>query len=172
VSTVPIRAQSAAVVERPVAFADAARGLFDIAYRVAFRVLGERDEAEDVAQEAIIRAGGRWARIHSYAGPWTARVASNLAISAIRGRDRRRSLSPDPDVHHDRDATLRIDLQDALRALGPRERESVMLHYFADLTYEQVGTALGCSEGSVKRYVHRGISRLRDSLGEQWEDLA
>src|ERR1700759_1536176 len=58
------------------------------AYRVAYRLLGNRSEAEDVAQEACARTYSRWASVRDHAEPWCVRVASNLALDVLRARTR------------------------------------------------------------------------------------
>ena len=67
-------------------FIDAYSGLFRDAYRVAFRLLGDREEAEDIAQEACIRACQRWRRLSEggYAAPWVVRVSTNLSLDRWR----------------------------------------------------------------------------------------
>jgi RNA polymerase sigma factor (sigma-70 family) len=60
------------------------------AYRVAYRLLGNRTEAEDVAQEACARAYSRWSSVRDHAEPWCVRVASNLALDLLRRRTRSR----------------------------------------------------------------------------------
>jgi DNA-directed RNA polymerase specialized sigma24 family protein len=62
--------------------------LYQQAYRVAFRILRVRADADDVAQETMIRAYIRWSKIAGYAEPWVSRASGNLAID--RGRARRR----------------------------------------------------------------------------------
>src|SRR4051794_24988030 len=92
-----------------------------IAYRVAFRILGDRHQAEELAQEALARAYSRWRKVSAYAEPWVARVAGNLAIDVVRRK-------PLPDIadgvpaEHDSVVVLRMELQQALRALPTRQR--------------------------------------------------
>jgi RNA polymerase sigma factor (sigma-70 family) len=133
--------------------------LYARAYRVAFRVLGRREEAEDVAAEACARAYASWRRVSTYPEPWVARVASNLAIDAVRRRARDRDLTEGttPDGLHEE----RLDLQRALRALPRRQLEVVTLRYLADLSEEAVAAALGCSVGTVKTHASRGLAALR-----------
>lgn len=69
-------------------FDDEFEDLWTVAYRVAFRVLGVREDAEDVAQDALERVGVQWKRVRSYAGPFTARVAGQRAIDVWRRRTR------------------------------------------------------------------------------------
>ena len=59
-------------------FEEAFDGLYHLAYRVAYRLLGRRAEAEDVAQEALARAYVRWFRVEDHAEPWVAKVSTNL----------------------------------------------------------------------------------------------
>src|SRR5262249_10343275 len=74
-----------------------------IAYRVAFRIVGQRDEALDLAQEAMARAFARWRRVHPHAPAWVTRITTNLALDVVRKRSRTRTLfeetrsaTPDP----------------------------------------------------------------------------
>jgi RNA polymerase sigma factor (sigma-70 family) len=145
----------------PPSYDDAFETLARVAYRVAFRVLGDRDDASDVAQEAMARAYERWSKIAHYAEAWTAKVATNLAIGQWRRRRPRAEL---PDLARDGEdgATLdRIDLVARLSALPRRQREVLALRYLADLSEADVAAALGCSLGSVKRHSHRGLTALR-----------
>src|SRR5215813_7276467 len=66
--------------------------LWGRAYGVAFVVLGDRSEAEDVAQETLARALVRWKKVSAYAEPWVVRVAGNLSIDRIRKQQRARRL--------------------------------------------------------------------------------
>jgi RNA polymerase sigma-70 factor (sigma-E family) len=134
------------------------------AYQVSFRILGDREEARDVAQEALARAFARWPRVREKAGGWVAKVAANLSIDHVR---RRRPL---PDRHPAADTTAtsaavdRADLVRALLTLPKRQREVVVLRYLADLPESVVAEQLGCSTGTVKQHAHRGLSSLRQSV--------
>jgi RNA polymerase sigma-70 factor (sigma-E family) len=144
------------------AFAD----LYTLAYRVAYRILGDRPEAQDVAQEALARATVRWDKLHDRPEGWVSRVASNLALDRYRKRRRRRSLAQTGPVGIVDDQTVeRSDLVIALRRLPRRQREVVVLRYLADFSEKDVASALGCSIGSVKTHASRGLSGLRRHLG-------
>lgn len=140
--------------------------LYRRAYQGAFRILGDRAEAEDVAQEALARCLVRWRRTEDYADAFVTRVAVNLAIDRYR-RSRReprvegRSASPAADAQ----VELRADLVRALRTLTARQRDVVVLRYLFDLPERDVARAIGCSEGSVKRHASRGLARLRAEMG-------
>jgi RNA polymerase sigma factor (sigma-70 family) len=135
--------------------------LYRRAYGVAYVIVGERAEAEDVAQEALARLVVRWRRAAPYADAWVVRVAGNLAIDRIRRRARQ-ALLPAA-APREPDAT-RVDLQRALLGLTKRQREVVVLRYVADLPEVEVARLLGCSTGSVKTHAVRGLAALRTAL--------
>jgi RNA polymerase sigma-70 factor (sigma-E family) len=140
-------------------FEAAAAGLFDLAYRVAYRLTGDRQEAADIAQEALARALVRWSNIHAYPEAWVARTATNLALDLHRRRRRHRPAlpaagGPGPDGD-------RLDLVAALRRLPRRQREAVVLRYLADLDEPSVAATMGCSPGTVKQHLHRAVTALR-----------
>lgn len=145
-------------MQRP-RFDDEFRDLAALAYRVAYRILGDRTSAQDIAQESLARAYQRWARISGYRQAWVPRVAGNLAIDEIRRR------RPNPvDVRRvDTEVLMieRLDLQRALLDLPKRQHDAVVLRYVADLSEADVASLLGCSPGTVKSHLNRGTARLR-----------
>lgn len=150
----------------PVTFAEAYPRLFGEAYRVAYRLVGTRAEAEDVAQEACARAYSRWRSVAEYAEPWCVRVAGNLALDLLRARARAARRAPHPAAQRDEGTAAldRLDLHAALTALPRRQREVVVLRYLGDQSEEQTASLLGCSVGSVKTHASRGLARLREAL--------
>jgi RNA polymerase sigma factor (sigma-70 family) len=149
-----------------VAFADAYPRLFADSYRVAYRLLGDRAEAEDVAAETCARAYSRWRSIVDYAEPWCVRVAGNQALDVLRARARaaRRGQEPRPGRDAVADSVDRLDLYAALSQLPRRQREVVVLRYLGDQSEEQTAALLGLSVGSVKTHGSRGIARLREAV--------
>ena len=147
-----------------VRFEEAFPDLYRLAYRVSFRVLGDRGDAEDVAQEALARAHLRWARLRERPEGWIVTVATNLSIDRHRRRRRVSSLGSEPlalvDVHQ----SERIDLARALRRLPRRQREVVVLRYLADWSEKDVAIALAVSVGAVKSHASRGLAALRHHL--------
>jgi RNA polymerase sigma factor (sigma-70 family) len=137
------------------------------AYRVAYRLLGNRTEAEDVAQEACARAYSRWSSVRDHAEPWCVRVASNLALDLLRRRTRSRRHEAQlvaagtvvPPVSADR-----LDLVNALAQLPRRQRETVVLRYLGDLSEAQTADLLGCSVGSVKTHCAAAGQHGRECL--------
>jgi RNA polymerase sigma factor (sigma-70 family) len=133
-----------------------------VAYRVAFRLLGQRQAAEDVAAETLARAYSRWSSVADHAEPWVVTVATNLSLDVGRRRAKeagRRVLIDEsaPDLQ----VETRLDLQRALAALPRRQREVVALRFLGDFSERATAEALGVDVGTVKSHTSRGLSRLR-----------
>jgi RNA polymerase sigma-70 factor (sigma-E family) len=151
-----------------ISFEEAFPVLVRDAYRVAHRLLGDRAEAEDIAQEACARAYSRWSSVRDHAEPWCVRVASNLAMDRLRSRTR--TLRRDSELANAGtvgavfagSSADRVDLVKALTSLPRRQREVVVLRYLGDLSEAQTAEALGCSVGTVKTHASRGLARLRE----------
>jgi RNA polymerase sigma-70 factor, ECF subfamily len=133
-----------------------------------FAVTGDLHEAEDVVQEAFVRAAARWSRLRDYDVPeaWVRRVAVNLAASGLR-RARRRlvllsRLGPPPQV-----PPLSVEhlvLAEALRALPISYRQVLVLHYLVGLPLDKVADQLDLSVGAVKARLHRARAALAKLL--------
>ncbi len=135
-------------------------------YRAAFRLLGDREDAFDVAQEACARLYREWERLAGSVNPagWVVRAATNLAIDRWRRRRTASRLHLVPAPPADPKLAERVDLHRALDALPTRQREVVLLRYIADLSQDDVAALLGCSPGSVKTHGSRGLAALRAAL--------
>jgi RNA polymerase sigma-70 factor (sigma-E family) len=156
-------------------FDERAPALGALAYRVGFRILGDRQDAQDLTQEALARAYARWSRVGPYDEAWVTRVATNLALGVVRKRERAGRRRPDPVPLADEPGTVvvrRQELVAVLRALPKRQREVVALRYLADLPEAEVAAALGCSVGTVKQHASRGLAALRAALAIDAPDTA
>jgi RNA polymerase sigma factor (sigma-70 family) len=138
--------------------------LFDCGYRVAFRLLGSREDAAECAQEACARAFADWKKLSKRGDvvPWIVRVSSRLAID--RWRKARRVPAHVPRSELSASIPDRVDLYRALDRLPARQREVVMLRFVADLPEAAVADALGCSVSTVKTHAARGLVALRAVL--------
>jgi RNA polymerase sigma-70 factor (ECF subfamily) len=138
-------------------------------------VVGSLEEAEDVVQEAFVRACGRWSHVRDYQVPeaWVRRVALNLASSGLR-RARRRAallvrLGPAADV-----PALSVDavaLTRTLRKLPRRGREALVLHHLAGLSVQEIAAELGIPEGTVTARLSRARARLARLLAAEGEEI-
>jgi RNA polymerase sigma-70 factor (sigma-E family) len=140
-----------------------------LALRVAYRIVGNRAAAEDIAQESLARCFVRWRRVHGYADAWVARVAANLALDQAR---RRPPPLLTPRNHHasDQVSVDRMELIALLRTLPRRQREVIVLRFLADLPERAVAEHLGCSTGTVKQHTHRALASLRRSFSDRSPD--
>lgn len=138
--------------------------------RLAYRYAKNPSEAEDIAQDALLRAWRRRStlRDHGSRKQWLATIVRN---EAFRQHARQR---PDPidttetDVGIDDDRVLatveRSDIQAALDRLNERDRQLVRLRYEEDLTQAGIARRLGLPEGTVKVRLHRVRNKLRREI--------
>lgn len=142
-------------------------------FRLAYLLLGDAHEAEDVAQEAFVRA---FRALDSFDSarplrPWLLRIAANLAHNHRRSIGRyvamvKRAMiaSPEPVTGLGERSSQQWEAQtlwEAVRRLSSREQEVVYLRYFLDLSEAEMAAALDVPPGTVKSRLHRALSRLR-----------
>ncbi len=142
--------------------------LFPRAFRLSYRLLGDRAAAEDAAAEAMARAFADWKRVSElpYRDGWVLRVTSNIALDQIRKR-KLPVFAPAAASEDEDTRALRVALWAALRALPRRQREIVVLRYIAGLTENEVAQLLGLSLGTVKTHVTRGRAALRRAIKDE-----
>lgn len=149
-------------------------------FRLAYRMTGNEQDAEDVVQETFLRAFKQLERFDHRAqfATWLHRIASNLSIDLLRSRkryaDRGDDENPDPmallpasDPGPDRLAVsgqLRNTVTAALEALSAQERTAFVLRHYEGLPVEQIGQALGIGENAAKNSIFRAVQKLRRTL--------
>ncbi|HVR78190.1 MAG TPA: RNA polymerase sigma factor [Acidimicrobiia bacterium] len=167
------------------AFEELVRIHQQIAVRVAFLVVGDRDAADDVAQEAFVKAYHALSRFRQESPfrPWLLRIVRNEALNQRRrhGRQERLSLrlandpvsggaAPSPEttviIGADRQAVL-----DAVNALPTRYRQVVAHRYLLGLSEAETAAALGIPAGTVKSRTARALARLERALSGVIEGL-
>ncbi|MFI5570613.1 SigE family RNA polymerase sigma factor [Streptomyces sp. NPDC051740] len=128
---------------------------------------GDRHAGEDLLQNALIKAAGRWHRIDEPEA-YVRQILYRQQISRWRLKRRGRELSvaepPEPGTDGDAasaDAELRLLMRGALARLTARQRTMLVLRYFEDLPEAEVARVLGCSVGTVRSTTHRSLARLR-----------
>lgn len=140
--------------------------------RLAWLLIGDQGEAEDVAQDAFVRLHRSWDRLRdpSAAPAYLRSTVVNLARSGLRRRlvARRHPPTPFPNAASaEEGAAGREDEREvlaALRALPRRQRECLALRYYLDLSEADIAATLGISTGSVKSHSHRGLAALASKL--------
>jgi RNA polymerase sigma factor (sigma-70 family) len=140
---------------------------------------GDRELAEDLAQETLVRVCANWAKVRDAESPsaWAHRVAFNLAKSHLRRqatwrRLRPRALASLGAVADDDAAVVAVAVRDAVAALPEAQRETLVLRYFADLSVHDVAIATGLPENTVKTHTRRALESLRRRGLLEPDDLA
>ncbi len=132
------------------------------------RVLGSGANADDAAQEAVLRAWRRHRQCRSTAGrrAWTAAIARNEALRVVAAARNEAPISDqaEPSADTGEGTVERLDLWRALGHLEPAERRLVALRYWADLTQAEAAERLGLPEGTAKVRLHRVRATLRAQL--------
>ncbi len=146
-------------------------------YAVALRIVRRHDVADDVAQEAFVRAHRNLASFDPARpfGPWIARIAANLALNHVRSPEAREQALPEG--HAERaspradplrevlDQEARAALDAALGALPAEQRAVFVLRAVEELSYKEIADALGIAQGTVMSRLFRARERLRVALG-------
>jgi RNA polymerase sigma factor (sigma-70 family) len=156
------------------AFEDLLRPWVAPAANFAFTLLGDRQEAEDAVQEAALRAWRKLDGLRAGApfGPWFLGVVSHQCRSMRRRRWYRLARDPLPEhMEAPEEPTADADLRHAISRLDDKQRAAIILHYYLDLTVDQVAHALGLTPSGVKSRLNRALKRLRPLLAAAEEDI-
>jgi RNA polymerase sigma-70 factor (ECF subfamily) len=149
--------------------------VFDASYRrlvvQLYAVVGNAGEAEDLVQDAFVRASARGARFLEVDNPeaWLRRTAINLHRNRWRKLRNFAKIRPQLETAPRDLAGLdeHVIVIDALRRLPEHQREVLALHYLADLPVAEIATSLGVPEGTVKSRLMRGREALAAELGTE-----
>jgi RNA polymerase sigma-70 factor (ECF subfamily) len=152
-------------------------------FRLAYRMTGNQQDAEDVVQDSFLRAFKQLARFDERAsfGTWLYRIAVNCSLDLVRSRKRRNELAPPADSDPvdptlslpslapspDRIAIsgeVRDRVASAMTELSASERTAFVLRHFEGMGIEEVSRVLGCQPGAAKHSVFRAVQKLRRAL--------
>jgi RNA polymerase sigma-70 factor (ECF subfamily) len=153
-------------------------------FRLAFRMTGNEQDAEDIVQETFLRAYrqiGRFDERSSF-GTWLYRIAANCSLDSIRARKRRAEqvtgavdsgeeeivaslpcTSPGPE-REALSGELRAHVSGAMQELSAMERTAFVLRHFEGMSIEEVSRVLDCQPGAAKHSVFRAVQKLRRAL--------
>ena len=157
-------------------------------YRLAYRMTGNREDAEEVVQEAFLRAYQKLAQFAGNAnfGTWVYRIAANYAIDRLRQRKSEESrrerptrlvegqvetdalaemkdLAPSPERLAD-SAQLAEKMKEALKTLTPAERTAIVMRHWDGCGIEEIADVLKSSSTATKNTVFRAVQKLRLAL--------
>ena len=132
-------------------------------------LVGDRELAADLAQDAFLRAYRSWGRIKKKdPGPYVRRALVNLCKNAYRKRsveNRPWAAAPTKPASQG-DVFERLRITEALSELSPMRRASVLLRYYEDMTDEQIADLLDRPLGTVKSDIRRSLKQLQPLLDE------
>ena len=152
----------------------------DRVYRLAYRLTGNRPDAEDLTQEVFVRV---FRSLSTYTpgtfGGWLHRITTNLFLDQARRKqrirfdalsderaDRLASPTPSPDAAY-ADQRFDDDIERALATLPPDFRAAVVLCDVEGLSYEEIADILDTKLGTVRSRIHRGRAMLRTALAHR-----
>ena len=155
------------------------RGLF----RLAFRMTGNQQDAEDVVQESFLRAYKQLDKFDDRAsfGTWLYRIVTNCSLDLVRARKRRSEhIAPAEDLDYDPmqdlpahnpsperaalSGELRERVEEAMQELSETERVAFVLRHYEGMRIEEVSRILECQPGAAKHSVFRAVQKLRRAL--------
>jgi RNA polymerase sigma-70 factor, ECF subfamily len=159
------------------------RRLAPALYGMAFRMMNDAKEAEDVLQEGftyIWRKANTYDPGRSSAYAWAVMIVRNKAIDKLRARQRgerlREKVTSESGLFADQVDTSaqepvsrerKVQVREALQQIAPEQRQAVELAFFSGLTHEQIAERLGTPLGTIKARIRRGLLRLRDFFEEE-----
>jgi RNA polymerase sigma-70 factor (ECF subfamily) len=156
-------------------------------FRLAFRMTGNQQDAEDVVQESFLRAFRQLSKFDERAsfGTWLYRIAANCSLDLVRSRKRRNEhMAPSPESGGDEledvvaslpassptpermalSSEVRERVAEAMEELSPTERTAFVLRHFEGMCMEEVSRVLQCQPGAAKHSVFRAVQKLRRAL--------
>jgi RNA polymerase sigma-70 factor, ECF subfamily len=151
------------------AFADLIAAEYTAAFRLAFALLHDASAAEDAVQEAAFKAWRNMRQLREGAPfrPWLLGIVANECRSAMRRRWWSVLRVPNPRLSAEQDsseALLSLELRAALKRLSHDERVILILRYYVDLPYEEIGLHFGISAKAARTRTERALNRLRPML--------
>ncbi|HEV2972953.1 MAG TPA: RNA polymerase sigma factor [Pirellulales bacterium] len=150
--------------------------------RLVYRLLGWRDEAEDVVQEVFLSAWAAWERVRDKESPdlWLKRIATNKCRSRLRREAVRRrwfswlSATPPEEPRAMMEDSLAAAerggrVREAIKSLGASYREVIVLHYLEQMSVEQIAVIVGAHRNTVEVRLHRARRQLEELLADLME---
>ncbi|HEX6349871.1 MAG TPA: RNA polymerase sigma factor [Candidatus Dormibacteraeota bacterium] len=148
-------------------FETAISPLLEPGFRLAVSLSGDRAEAEDVLQEATLRAWRGWGQVRDRSAlrAWYLRIVANQCRTARRRRWASVLRLERPPIGSTMaDPEELADLRAALSRLAPGERAVLVLHYLLDMPLVEVAAVLGLRPAGAKSRLYRGLEKLRKEM--------
>lgn len=162
------------------AFADLVATHYDRIYRFAYRFVGSATDAEDVAQDSVIKLARS---IEQYQGQaaftsWLFRIVLSVAHDHLRKQSRHQRgtqplsdaeqalTSPENHWNEESHSSETAALWTAVRALPPKQRDAMLLVYGQELSHAEAAIIMGCKEVTVSSHLHDGRKRLKRMMSD------
>lgn len=148
-------------------------------YNLALRMVGDRDDAFDMTQEAFIKAYGSLSsfRGDSKFSVWIYRITTNVCLDFLRSKSRKQQVSltvsdddedaqldiPDPKADPEQQLMQKMSMQsveEGLKTLPDKQRQILVMRELGGMSYAEIGAALSLEEGTVKSRIFRARKRL------------
>jgi len=155
----------------------------EAAFRTAFLILRDSAEAEDAAQESLVKAYRAIDRVREGSlRPWLLKIVVNESLNRAKSRKRREAMAEragrepaamqgwsvdEAVISRERAEQVRA----ALEALKEQERTIIYLRYFLMLSEQELAQYLGCPAGTVKSRLHRALGKLREVAAREYPAL-
>ncbi len=171
------------------AFSELVRRHHERIFQTVYALVGNRDDADDLVQDVFLKA---YCSLSSFQGQsqfytWLYRIGVNCCLDWMKSRNRRKNLLQEKTERHEPEKAfshpeasdrrvLRRELQEileeALATLPPEYRSAVVLREIDGLSYDEIASVLGCSDGTVKSRLFRARARLRTVLEKPYRELS
>lgn len=138
--------------------------------RLAYALTGNPHDAWDLVQETLVRVGLRWRRLATQnPGGYAHTVLVRLNVDRGRRLRRETPTGTVPDQAAPVEIGTELDpwLRDALATLSPHQRAAVVLRALEDLDHTAIADRLGCSVGTARSHLSRGLARMREQVPEE-----
>jgi RNA polymerase sigma-70 factor (ECF subfamily) len=153
-----------------------------LVYKVSYGYTGNQEDSLDVTQNVFIKV---YQKLDSFRGTgsfksWLLRITRNEGIDWTRRHAREKDqeeLVPERGPTYEASQLSdvarrehREELMKSVSSLNPKQREAVVLRYFEGMSIREISSVLGCSEGTTKSHLFRGINKLRDLMVPEWSE--
>lgn len=145
---------------------------YDLVWRQAWRIMGNRERAEDAAQDVCVKLASA---IGSFRGDakfttWLHRIVYTTALDAVRATQRMQPAEPSEIIRLADHTQLQDGVEDnddpgglwtAVRSLPPQQRDAILFVYGEEMSHAEAASIMGCSEKTVSWHVHEAKKRLK-----------
>jgi RNA polymerase sigma-70 factor, ECF subfamily len=152
------------------AFDELLEGEYLVAFRVAYGLLQDVNEAEDAVQDAVFKAWQKLGNLRegSNLRPWFLAIVANRCRSLAKSRWWSVVRSELPDEQQDQpDSAAIVDLRRAVARMGYNDKLVLVLRYYLDLPFEEIAATLEITPKAARRRVEKAVARLRPALQTQ-----